>query len=96
MAARVRFNKASARKVLNASARRYGIKWAAAVKSDAKAGAPVDTGLMRSTVYGRRVAALTWRIGTSCGYGRYVEKGTRRMAAQPFLRPALYRRRAGV
>jgi HK97 gp10 family phage protein len=53
---------------------------------------PVDTGLLRSSINwrlgvdGRGVYAT---IGTSTHYAPYVEFGTRYMAAQPFLRPAL-------
>ena len=28
-------------------------------------------------------------VGTNCGYGRYVEEGTVKMSARPFLTPAL-------
>jgi hypothetical protein len=36
-------------------------------------------------------------VGTNCGYGRYVEEGTVKMSARPFLSPAVDRnlQRAG-
>lgn len=53
---------------------------------------PVDTGALRDsiewiTVDGRGVIS----VGTE--YWEYVEFGTSKMAAQPFIRPALYRSR---
>lgn len=52
---------------------------------------PVDTGYLRSTIYGRVVADPTgWRavVGASADYAGFVEYGTSRQIAQPFLRPA--------
>lgn len=50
--------------------------------------APVDTGRLRSSITatkGDRVVT----IGTNVEYAAFVEFGTRYMAAQPFLRPAI-------
>ena len=50
------------------------------------------TGTLRSSIAqdvradGSDVVA---RIGTNVPYGRYLEQGTRKMAARPYLRPAL-------
>jgi HK97 gp10 family phage protein len=50
---------------------------------------PVDTGFLQSTLYHRvDPAALTLEIGATADYAMYVEMGTRRMAAEPYLRPA--------
>jgi HK97 gp10 family phage protein len=68
---------------------------AEAVKSDAKAGCPVDTGKLRESI-DSEVEGDTARIGSNVPYAGYVEEGTRKMAAQPYLRPALYRQRGVV
>lgn len=67
---------------------------------------PVDTGDMRSTIRVLGTTANTARIGAGgipgeitgelVDYVVYVERGTSRMKAQPFMRPALYRYRAGA
>lgn len=65
-----------------------------AVKVDraAKRGCPVDTGRLRSSIgweLGADAGGLLAVVGTDVEYAPYVELGTSRMAAQPFLRPAL-------
>lgn len=62
------------------------------VQRSAKQLAPVDTGRLRASVQyevGRDGRGIVGRIGTNVHYARYLEFGTRRMRAQPFLRPAL-------
>lgn len=77
---------------------------------DAKAGAPVDEGTLRDSLESE-IRGETGRIGTDENYGIYVEEGHRvayKDAAtgetvftgevvppQPYLRPALYRKRGG-
>lgn len=58
------------------------------VAEDARRMAPVDTGRLRESVHaeGNQVIA-------EADYAAYVELGTEDQKAQPFLRPALYRRR---
>lgn len=74
------------------------------IASDMKALAPVDTGDMVSTIrvlnYGakdRRTVAVGGIKGKVTGnlvdYVVYVERGTSKMAAQPFMAPATYRYR---
>lgn len=62
------------------------------VERRAKHLCPVDTGRLRSSItHGMASDArgiYGW-VGTDVEYGKYVEMGTSRMAAQPFLRPAL-------
>lgn len=53
----------------------------------AEAGCPVDTGYLRSTVFVRENGNDV-EVGFSAEYASYVEFGTYKMAAQPFLRPA--------
>lgn len=67
-------------------------KTAVKVETKAKRLCPVDTGRLRSSIthevgmLGKTVIA---RVGTNVDYAVHVEFGTRRMRAQPFLRPAL-------
>lgn len=58
----------------------------------AKQGCPVDTGRLRSSItneIGQDGEGLLAVIGTDVEYAPYVELGTSKMAAQPFLLPAL-------
>lgn len=62
------------------------------VEAAAKRYCPVDTGRLRSSIThetGTDERGPVARIGTNVDYGVYVEVGTSRAAAQPFLRPAL-------
>jgi HK97 gp10 family phage protein len=55
---------------------------------------PVDTGALRDSItYEVRRVATGWAVVVLAGeeYALYVELGTSRMEAQPFLRPALDR-----
>ena len=55
-------------------------------------GCPVDTGRLRSSIaneIGQDGEGLVAVIGTNVEYAPYVELGTSKMAAQPFLLPAL-------
>jgi HK97 gp10 family phage protein len=65
-----------------------------AVAEDARRFAPVDTGHLRSTIHAEPVEGRAVRVVADADYAAYVELGTRHMAAEPFLRPALYRKRA--
>jgi HK97 gp10 family phage protein len=63
------------------------------VVNDAKRRAAVDTGNLRRSLHvGDQQASGTdasVKVGTDVEYAPYVEFGTSRMAAQPYLRPAL-------
>jgi hypothetical protein len=74
---------------------------------DAKAACPVDTGHLRDSL-DSEIRGDTGRVGTDLNYGLYVEEGHRVAYAgpegvtvftgdvvppQPYLRPALYRKR---
>lgn len=66
-------------------------KTAIRVVNAAKRLCPVDTGRLRSSItseIGKDSNGLVARIGTDVEYAPYVEFGTKRMHAQPFLRPA--------
>jgi len=69
------------------------------VASQARALTPVDTGNLRSSIGYTTVLEkdgeltttpkkMVGYVGTPVSYGIYQEFGTRRMAPQPFLRPA--------
>lgn len=55
---------------------------------EAENNCPVDTGFLRSTVFVQKTSDDV-EIGFSAEYASYVEFGTYKMAAQPFLRPAI-------
>ena len=56
----------------------------------AKMLAPVDTGRLRNSISHEVVESEdAVYIGTNVEYAPYVELGTRRMKAQPFLKPAV-------
>ncbi len=55
----------------------------------AKTKAPVDTGALKNTIFSAKAGDLTYKVTAPQHYAIYVEKGTRKMRAQPYLRPAL-------
>lgn len=57
-------------------------------ESHAKAACPVDTGRLRNSITHQQESENVEVVGTNVSYGPYVELGTSKMAAQPFLRPA--------
>lgn len=58
------------------------------VEADAKAMCPVDTGELRKSITSE-VSGTTGVVGTNKEYAMYVEFGTYKMDAQPYLVPAL-------
>ncbi len=58
------------------------------ILSEAQSNCPVDTGFLQSTGF-MQVTGEDIEIGFGAEYASYVEFGTYKMAAQPFLRPAL-------
>jgi HK97 gp10 family phage protein len=56
--------------------------------SEAKARCKVDTNRLRDSIE-YEVNKDTLRVGTNVEYAPFVELGTSKMAARPFLRPAL-------
>ena len=59
-------------------------------ESHAKQLCPVDTGYLRNSITNATEDnGHTVVIGTSVEYAPYVELGTRRMKARPYLRPAI-------
>ena len=55
-----------------------------------------QTGTLRARVTYDVLASLVGRVGTSLLYGRWLELGTRKMAARPWLRVALGNCRARI
>lgn len=78
-------NKAKARalEICGGTAERY-----------AKELCPVDTGLLRNSIAHEQRDANTEAVGTNVDYAPYVELGTYKMRAQPYLRPAVENHRA--
>lgn len=58
------------------------------LESSAKARAPVDTGALRNSITSEFPQELTGEVSVGVEYGAYVEYGTGKMAAQPYLTPA--------
>lgn len=58
------------------------------VQGAAKGLSPVDTGNLRSSI-SHEVNPDHAKIGTNVEYAPYLEYGTVKMAAQPYLRPGL-------
>ena len=62
------------------------------IESTAKALVPVDTGNLKSSIQTTQEGPLTALVGPrDVDYAVYVEYGTSRMAAQPYMRPAAER-----
>jgi HK97 gp10 family phage protein len=62
-------------------------------EATAKKYAPVDTGLLRSSIHqafpGGDIIAQIALLGSDCNYAIYQELGTYKMAAQPFMAPMM-------
>lgn len=59
------------------------------VARSAKIKAPVDTGFLRAAIKASRVSAKEADVTAHAEYSIYQELGTYKMAAHPFMRPAL-------
>ncbi len=59
------------------------------VQAVAQSLAPVDTGALKNSIGTERKARFTYWVQDSVEYGIYQELGTSRMAAQPFMVPAV-------
>lgn len=76
---------ARARRLLSAVVR----KAAADVEAGAKVRAPVDTGALRNSIQAQEVSPLVSQVAVGVEYGVYVEYGTHKASAQPYLNPAV-------
>lgn len=64
-------------------------KTAIDLQAHAQSNAPVDTGTLRNSIQARRIGPAAWVVEVGADYGVHVEWGTVKMAAQPYLRPAI-------
>ena len=79
------------------NAKRGGLEAASLiVEGDAVLRAPVDTGNLRGSITHKVVSDDEAQVGTNVDYAEYVERGTKNMAAQPYLRPALDNNKARI
>lgn len=70
-------------------ARRVVQKTATDIQASAKALAPVDTGNLKNSITTTNsVSGFRAEIGPTANYGIFLEMGTSRMPAQPFMGPA--------
>lgn len=74
---------------IRARARAAVAKAALDIEAHAKALAPVDTGLLRNSITAIEITPDHWRVTSPVSYSVYQEYGTSRMAAQPYMTPAL-------
>ena len=69
------------------------------IQADAQRKVPVDTGRLRSSI-GQEVrsgrGSVTGIVGSNVEYAPFIELGTSRMGAQPYLRPALEENRRTI
>jgi HK97 gp10 family phage protein len=73
---------------VEANAQRTVAKVADAIAEDARGHAPVRTGRLRSSIEGRPKGKQA-DIAVDADYAAFVEFGTYKMAAKPFLTPAV-------
>lgn len=57
-------------------------------QAGAKQACPVDTGRLRASIQYAKTGEAACQVGTNVEYAVYVEMGTYKMAARPFLSPA--------
>jgi len=65
------------------------------VQGSAKDLCPVDTGNLKASI-SHEVGDDEARVGTNVEYAPYVEMGTVKMAAQPYLYPGLHQNKAFI
>jgi len=63
-------------------------KAAIEINNEAKILCPVRTGNLRASITYVHLKKFLWGVGTNVEYAPYVEFGTYKMRAQPYLRPA--------
>lgn len=59
-----------------------------AVEARAKTIVPVDTGTLKNSIQAEMLDDLSAQVAPHTDYAIYVEFGTRRMAARPYMAPA--------
>jgi HK97 gp10 family phage protein len=68
-------------------------KMARDIEAQAKAAAPVDTGYLKNSIQAKQISPLLWEVTVGANYGAFVEFGTVRRGATPYLTPAIERMR---
>lgn len=58
------------------------------IERDAKYLCPVRTGRLRGSIHTGSLGKASYYVGTNVEYAPFVEFGTRKMTARPYLRPA--------
>jgi HK97 gp10 family phage protein len=76
------------RGLLRAGVERAVKETAFAIVTEAQRRVPVDTGTLRRSIHADFPTPVSARVGPSVEYGAYVEFGTHRTAAQPYMTPA--------
>lgn len=59
------------------------------VETRAKKMAPVDTGYLKQHIQAKKTGMLSAEVNSSANYSIWLEKGTRKMPAKPFMLPAM-------
>ena len=59
------------------------------VEAEAKVKAPVDTGALKNSIHTEEKGRQTYWVADGVEYGIYQEFGTHKMAAHPFMMPAV-------
>lgn len=59
------------------------------IEKEAVSRAAVDTGYMKGHIRFRYVSKFASEVRSGANYSIYVDKGTRKMVAQPFMTPAV-------
>ena len=64
-------------------------EYALMMVTEAKRIVPVDTGHLRDNIFARQESQMKYLLLATPHYAAYVELGTCKMAAQPYMRPAV-------
>lgn len=84
----LRFNAGVFNGAAGRAARKALLQTAQDITDVAKQLCPVDTGNLKSSIGALPVSSERVLVGTAVLYGKFVEYGTSRSPAQPFLTPA--------
>lgn len=72
-------------------------KVGAFVETEAKTVVPVDTGRLKNSIEHQENSSEQYtEIGSKVEYAPYVETGTYKMKAQPYLRPSIERNKSQI
>ena len=55
-----------------------------------------DLGRLRQSIFSKAESKLTWIVATTLDYGAWLEEGTTKMAARPFLKKTLGQMRNAI